>query len=462
MYIDELFANTLLGKGSTKSHLLLQELMKSARDGHLFLKTNEASSLLTPLLQEKNSPLVLYKDALYLRKNWDLETLFTKHMQRFLKEEGKLPSLAPPKEDLTDAQHQAYKLVPKTPLLILSGGPGCGKTFLANEIMQGLLKVKEDASVIFTAPTAKAAGRISHPRVTSKTLHSLLGLKESIDLSKKVKPITCDLIIIDECSMIDIKLWVALFSSLNPNAHILLMGDPDQLPPVETIGIFQDLVLINKIPHVHLDIVKRTDSSTLQNLNLAVKKGDFEKTLSILEDPLMPSAKLFPLPRNLDPFLLLPPDTMILTPFNKGPFGTEALNEAIDKNHPIGKKPIIITKNDYRLGLMNGERGYLKNNEAFFMQNGGEVSYPSYLLSSYELAYAISIHKSQGSEFSHVYLILPDSSETFTREMVYTGITRAKKSVTVFANKETLEKTLQTTSKQETYLKDRLEEALSS
>jgi exodeoxyribonuclease V alpha subunit len=161
---------------------------------------------------------------------------------------------------------------------------------------------------------------------------------------------------------------------------------------------------------------------------------------------------LVPLPK--EPPIPFSNELTILTPFRKGFMGSIFCNEFIEMNKKENlKTPVIITKNDYKFNLMNGDMGWKEGIFGYFPQK-----LPLALISEYELAWAISIHKSQGSEFEHVFIILPEGSEEFGKELIYTAVTRAKKSVTIASSKQTLEKTLSNPSMPISNLKERFNE----
>ena len=135
-----------------------------------------------------------------------------------------------------------------------------------------------------------------------------------------------------------------------------------------------------------------------------------------------------------------------------GPFGVDAINAKISRERSKYKKrPIMITKNDYNIGLMNGELGYLEGSIATFQTAKGPCEFPQSLLPPYEEAFAISIHKSQGSEFDHVHIFLPEESLAFSGSLLYTAITRAKKTVTISTTKEVLIKMIEKMEQIETF-----------
>jgi len=427
-FIDQLFAKTFT-TGDETATAFLEKLMKVSREGHLFLEDPSIQDKISHLLEGDKSPLVHFESCYYLRRNFELETLIIKQLQNLLYAQPKLTFSVKPDSDLYPEQAKALQLAMSSSLTIITGGPGCGKTYLANKIIETLLLKMPNAHIIATAPTGKAASRFQNKKITSQTLHSLLGIYETIDRQPAIKPLIADLIIVDECSMIDLKLWSYLLSSIAPGTSVILMGDPDQLPPVEGGAIFEEFCNIKAINTVHLNKTLRSQSSSLQQLSHFVKHGKGKEAIELFSSTSDSDISFLPLNK------FTPNENLgsILTPFHKGPFGTQAINEQIYSLSNAKVRPIIITKNDYQLGLMNGDIGFIEDDIAVF----NDSSFASSLLYSYDLAWAISIHKSQGSEFDHVCILLPENSELFGRKLLYTAITRAKKSVTIFGDSKT-------------------------
>ncbi len=421
--IDLLFAKALLPSGSQDAFHFLSQLFNQSRQGKPYLLFETLPDELIALAHEEDSPIVIEGARCYLRRNYDLEKGFTLHLDK-ITHQTPLTHRAPPIPiELYPAQKRAFEAIFDHRLVIVTGGPGCGKTYLASKIIEAF----PAKQIIATAPTGKAALRLKHPKAITKTLHSLLQIRQGESFSKSRRPIICDLLVVDECSMIDIRLFKLLFESILPHTHILLMGDPDQLPPIQAGAIFRDLCQNENLLTINLNETKRTDISSIKQLASYFREGDAKSALELLSTPHLP-VKRIDLPKS--PPLMREANSIIITPFKSGPFGTDAINEL---HKGITPSPIMITQNDYKLGLMNGDMGLYQDGIATF-----DKAYPIALLSNYTLAFAISIHKSQGSEFDHVHLFLPPSEEAYTREMIYTAATRARKTLTVYCSPETL------------------------
>jgi len=204
------------------------------------------------------------------------------------------------------------------------------------------------------------------------------------------------------------------------------LGDGNQLPPVESGSIFNDL--IDVVPTAHLTKSLRSNQKEILDLAASILKG------------IAPTSQTFhgPLSHEL---IKKHGSATILTPLREGPWGVKTLNQML---HGTKKEtPIIITRNDTATGLSNGDMGVLISpTQALF--DGKQ--FPVSVLPSYELAYALSIHKSQGSEFDHVVVLAPPGTELFGREMLYTAVTRARKSVVLLGSAEVIAKTVQNSS----------------
>ncbi len=430
-FIDYAFAKAFSGDTHDDEVVsFLRELLKSARDGHLYLHSHTINGKINNLIIGDNSPIVAYNDCYYLRRNWEIEENIATHLHRINKAKSPYNFFVKQDNSLSEEQQKALSLSMSKCLTLITGGPGCGKTYLAKKIIETFLQFNSDAHIIIGAPTGRAANNLAYKDTTFGTLHALLGLRDTFYKESGVKPLIGDLIIIDECSMIDINLWSLLLAAIPSSTHLVLIGDPHQLPPVESGALFHYICKIESIPQINLTKTMRTKSTSIDNLAKLVKDGEADKALSCLENSTCDEIRLsslnhIPIPQNLQ--------ACILTPFCKGTFGTQECNKYIDNILNENERPIIITKNDYHLNLLNGEIGATTKEMAMFK----EKTFPLSLLLSYELAYAISVHKSQGCEFDNVIILLPEGSEIFGREMLYTAITRAKKTVTIYSNKTT-------------------------
>lgn len=414
-----------MGAKSEEEKAYLTALMLASREGHLCLDLSTSDERVRTGAERFSSPYVhRFESLCYLKRNWVYESRILEHVRRLL---GEGPPLFYYSEELNRQQQEAVVSALGHNLSIITGGPGTGKTFIAKHLVKAM---GPNARVFLAAPTGKAAARLqqANPSVSCGTVHALLGIRSERDFLREGSFISSDLIIVDECSMIDVKLLSYFLASVHHGTKVVLMGDSDQLPPVESGSVFADLIDI--VPTARLTDSLRSDRKEILDLAAAVKEGKW-------------SGAIFPLKEIWSEIAGQSWEkTRILSCVREGPWGVNTLNQAIfDEMKGQGRPvPIMVTRTDYDLGLYNGETGWLEGKEAFFPEKE-KIALAS--LSAYEYAYCLSVHKSQGSEFDSVLLAVPPGSEVFGREMLYTAATRAKNSIKIFSDAETIQKTLQ-------------------
>ncbi|MCH9627750.1 MAG: ATP-dependent RecD-like DNA helicase [Chlamydiales bacterium] len=352
------------------------------------------------------------RGRIYLRRNWDCEQRFFHHFHRLKEQEPSLPiKELHLTESLENEQKEAIFQAARRSLSLICGGPGTGKTFTAATLIRHFLPYLKE--VVVAAPTGKAAANLRAPLkglASVQTLHSLL----------KKRQLTADLIVVDEASMIDAEMMASLFAAVKQEARLVLIGDKDQLPPVESGHFFADLAADTTLV-TELNRCLRAELNTIVEWARAVREGK-----EIPVQPLPPFDQLIS--------WVLEEGVCILTPLRHGPWGVERLNQRVLKEHRKRggtRFPIMIKVNDSAVDLYNGDLGEFVPSEkkAYF----GEREVPEYLLPHYEYAYVLSVHKSQGSEYDAVAVLLPEGADVFGREMLYTALTRAKKRVEVYA-----------------------------
>jgi len=422
-------------------------------------------------------PLCRYKDLIYLQKNWILETNFMVHLKRILAGKLRLPISSLPQINplLNEKQKKAVALALASPLCWIGGGPGTGKTFTAAEMVKVFLSAlseeqKRTVLIKIAAPTGKAAShlekKIAHEidpliQVECGTLHSLLHIKSKQSKNLKGPALFADLLLIDEASMLDGKLFTRLLASLQEGGRLILMGDKNQLPPIESGALFADLVDIS-LPGVTLDECLRVEKKELIGFASSIIDGETEKVLSSsfvqcyasssihrIREMIWQRCKLF--------FSSGSEDTnqfRILSCIRKGPLGVDQLNEMVlgrfledKKDDDLFSVPILIKENSESMQLMNGDVGYLvakvsslkkkrfdASDQAYF----SSVSFSALLLPSFEWGYCLSVHKSQGSEYESVIALAPKGSEVFGKEVLYTAVTRAKKQLLLLGERATI------------------------
>ncbi len=355
---------------------------------------------------------------------------------------------------------------------MISGGAGSGKSYT----VAALTKIygEEDLRVVLAAPTGKAAQRIEElSGRRASTIHRLLGFDGKSFARGPEDPIIADVVIVDEVSMVDVPLAWHLFRSIHlERTAVVLVGDHNQLPPVGPGSLLRDLVETRAVPTVVLDQVVR-QAGVLKENSIAVLAGQVRKT-SELEASGRRAWYLvdqFTEPDDAQHFLLklfetvlserlgfdLRDDIQVLTPTHKGPLGTRALNLALQRliqaklwgvEAPIpkpGRRPqllvhdkVIQTRNNYTLGVMNGAVGTVtevaSDGSLRITFEGMPVNIKSGSpnRSDIELAYALTIHKAQGSEFPCAVVVVHKShSFMHHRNLFYTGVTRAKEAVVI-------------------------------
>lgn len=366
-------------------------------------------------------------------------------------------------KELAESQQRAVREAMRQRLLIITGGPGVGKTTILRSIL--LILQSKQVKIVLAAPTGRAAKRLSESTgLEAKTLHRLLEYQGEGDWGRhRGKPLVGDLFVVDEASMIDAPLMAQFLSALPPGAHLLIVGDADQLPSVGPGMVLHDLIASGAVPCVQLtEIFRQAASSRIITSAHAINRGqvpdlkpasrsDFffleASEPEEIRDLIVQLAHTrLPAKYGFDPIA----DIQVLTPMNRNLLGTASLNHSLQLalNPPnevkfeierfqttfrVGDK-VIQTHNNYDKEVFNGDIGHITAIDAdpvklhvrFDAQR--LVEYEPGELDELQLAYALTIHKSQGSEFPCV--IIPVSTQHFVlleRSLIYTAITRAKK-----------------------------------
>ncbi|MCE5334235.1 MAG: ATP-dependent RecD-like DNA helicase, partial [Desulfobacteraceae bacterium] len=383
-------------------------------------------------------------------------------------------------KELDPDQQKALELALSSKIMVITGGPGVGKTYVINRIIRAL----GDRTIELAAPTGKAAKRMSEMTGReARTIHRLL-MYSPMDggfLCNKYNPLDCETLIIDETSMIDVSLMCHLLEAITTKTQVIFVGDVDQLPSVGAGRVLADMIESSVIPVSRLQTLHRQAGESLININaqrinhghrleLQSMRNDFWFVSE--EDPNRIPGQIVQIiqkvPRNFyledgtlemaregDPIpdpnsikLLSMNDIQVLCPQKRGPIGTDYLNEVLRPIlNPIGKKlpgtqfisgdRVIQMTNDYKLEIFNGDIGIVEDSdeEYLFIQfddlkGKKTVSYPRTETGSLKLAYALTIHKSQGSEFPVVVIPIHTTNYMMLRRnLIYTGITRGKKLV---------------------------------
>ena len=415
---------------------------------------------------------------------------------------------------LDEHQVQAVKEAVRNGLLVITGGPGTGKTTTINTIIRYF--EMEGMDIFLAAPTGRAAKRMSETTgFEARTIHRMLELNGGMEGSagferNETNPLETDLVIIDEMSMVDITLMNSLLKAIAPGTRLILVGDINQLPSVGPGSVLKDIIQSEAFNVVMLTkIFRQASTSDIivnahkinrgEEVSLDNKSMDFF-FLKRYEADIIINVVLQLVKQKLPKFVdATPYDIQVLTPMRKGLLGVERLNGILQQylNPPDKSKrekehgdmvfregdKVMQTKNNYQLeweirtkfgltvdkgmGIFNGDMGIITEINDFAetmtveFDEGRKVEYSYKLLDELELAYAITIHKSQGSEYPAVVIpLLNGPSMLMNRNLLYTAVTRARKCVTLVGNDTTFNQMIQNTSQQKRYsgLCDRIRE----
>lgn len=463
---------------------LLQRLTE--RNGHVFATratlVNQAKTLLrcdegmieTSLaVMNSNRDIIDDSDGIYLPRLFFAERGAAKRIVALLhstdeppekkkkeaktgKREVQTPVTQPPEYD--EVQLEAIRTAVEKRVFILTGGPGTGKTTVTRGIIDACRE--KDKRILLAAPTGRAAKRLSEATgMEAKTIHRLLEFSP-VDgfIRDEENPLEGDVLIVDECSMIDIRLFYSLVRAIPSTMHIVLVGDIDQLPSVEPGRVLHDLIDSGIFPVVRLTRIFRQAQSSRIVLNAhAINHGelpdisngrdtDFFFLRSNAPGDIAPTIVQLVTRRLPAAYGVAPTDIQVLTPQQKGDEGTVSLNKllqgAINPTGPtldghafpfrIGDK-VMQTRNNYDKGIFNGDIGFvsdvdMKENCLTINFDGRKVKFESSEIKELLPAYAITIHKSQGSEFPIVVIpVTMAHSHMLMRNLLYTAITRARR-----------------------------------
>ena len=433
------------------------------------------------------------QQRIYFGPFWHAENGSARILRRLLHSQSQLPSVSQQYWDtvfnylaqnrnmiLTEKQRNAVQMAYVSKVSILTGGPGTGKSTSIRALLMVLRKRKIE--VALAAPTGRAAKRLTEATgavgLQAKTLHRLLEYAphDNTYQRNEENPLPYQFVIVDEVSMVDILLFYHLLKALPPDAHLLLVGDADQLPSVGPGNVLRDLLRSEAIPSVVLtELFRQAQQSQIvvnaHRINAGqmptLKRdagGDFFFVPE--EDPIRAQhlvldfvQRRIPTHYHLNPMT----DIQVLSPMYKGPLGVTSLNEELQARlNPsaseilewgghvlrLGDK-VMQVRNDYDRGVFNGDVGWIrvidKENSTVkveFWEEAGPllVSYHFHELDELVLAYAVTVHKSQGSEYPAIVLTLVNQHYMLLqRNLLYTAITRAKRLCVIVGQLRALE-----------------------
>ena len=437
------------------------------------------------------------------------EAELEKNLERLARQQGL---------ELDELQMHAVKECIRNGVFILTGGPGTGKTTTINMIIRYF--EAEGLDIFLAAPTGRAAKRMTETTgFEARTIHRMLELNSALSDDdvhhvsferNEENPLEADVVIIDETSMMDVRIFQSLLKAIVPGTRLVLVGDASQLPSVGPGQVLRDLLNSECFPSVELKKIYRQDeeSDIVMNAHFIdqgqeIRMDNHSKDFFMLErnDPAVIYKHLIQLIRDKLPGYVhcTPFDVQVLTPMRKGALGCETLNgilqEYLNPREPgkmehisgemiyrVGDK-VMQVKNNYQLeweivgkynividrgmGVFNGDMGrIIEINEptsdlVVEFDEGKRVTYPFGELDQLELSYAITIHKSQGSEYPAVLLpLLGGPKMLFTRNLLYTAITRARNCVTILGKSEVVREMIANIreNKRYTALEDRIRE----
>ncbi len=419
------------------------------------------------------------------------------------------------REHVDESQALAIGVGLQKSLVLLTGGPGTGKTHTLAHLLACMFDQTPDLSVALAAPTGKSAHRMSqsisgtlhaielpsplreklHSCSRASTVHRLLGpVHGSVDFKRNTgNPLPHDVVVVDEASMVDLPLMAKLCSALRKDAALILVGDADQLSPVQGGAVYNALIRHGTPNHfcpAQQSVLSRfsgigkfeksqsplygcmvslsrshrrfqgLESAQIDKLCDAIKEGRAEDAVEItqssdqslcliesLDDPwvsdlLRDGYGGLLQSHNAEDALVAMNQFRVLCAHNQGRYGVDGWNDRVRKLFPDtdGQPlPVVISSNDYSIGLFNGDDGVFLNNQAHFLSEDGIRPVSRARLPDYSIGYATTIHRSQGSEFDRVLIVLPPAdARLLTRELLYVAVSRARLGVVLVGDPSSL------------------------
>ena len=415
--------------------------------------------------------------------------------------------------ELSEKQKEAVQAVNDNNVTIITGGPGTGKTTIIKSIIE--IYIKQNNKIVLAAPTGRAAKRMTEATgYEAMTIHRMLEINGEADRERDMKkgnasmfernegnPLETDVIIIDEMSMVDLYLMNALLQAMVPGTRLIIVGDANQLPSIGAGNVLKDMIASGQFKVVELNQIFRQEegSHIVRNAHLIhqgrpveldnksrdfffLQRNNIQDVLGVL---------VYLVRDKLPGYVHVKPyDIQILTPMRKGELGVERLNQVMQQylNPPSDEKKekeiafglfregdkVMQIKNNYQIewemrnskgftvdkgvGVFNGDMGIITEINDYtekitvLFDETREVQYPYATLDELELAYAVTIHKSQGSEYPAVVMpILSGPRVLFHRNLLYTGVTRAKNCLTIVGDRNMLFSMIQNVNEQRRY-----------
>ncbi len=490
---------------------LVHTLQQAVQDGHVYLPREhllesasrlldvEAEALARPLATLEETGAVVVEpgpdgEGVFLPRLYEAETLTAGELLRLL--DGPEPFQVEPEPavawferrsglTLDGEQRRALVTALANRVTVITGGPGTGKT----TIVKGLTSVMaaKERTVLLAAPTGRAAKRLSEATgLPARTIHRLLEYQpaDHAFARHRQRPLEGDLLVLDEVSMLDVELAAALLAAVPPRCRLVLVGDADQLPSVGPGQVLGDIIASQRIPVVRLTHIFRQDRESLIVANahrinagrmpelprdgeLAdfyfIERGDPAAAAATVVD--LVSSRI-PSRFGLDPVA----DVQVLTPVHRGELGVTSLNAGLQQAiNPSGEElelgfrrfrrgdKVMQIRNNYDLGVFNGDLGRvqgLDEEEGTLLVNfdGRLVPVPPENLDELTVAYACTIHKSQGSEYPAVVIALHDQHWVMLqRNLLYTAVTRGRRLVVIVGTRRAMARAVRNASQQRRY-----------
>lgn len=446
---------------------------------------------------QQPAPLVYDGQRLYFWRQWHEEYALARQLVKLLTPQPAVAVSLSADDPANALQRAAIELAARQPFSVITGGPGTGKTFTLVRIVRALQAAQPDLRIALAAPTGKAAQRMQAVlsaefiqagitmgnMQTAQTVHRLLGLGGAAPRYHAKNCLPFDLIVIDEGSMLDLALASQLFAAIGAGTRLIILGDANQLAAVDAGAVLADLSEVALLSPYRIELqdsrrfdpqqgIGRLAAAVLKNNRAAIGHAlaDGGQVQHHLPNEVQPeltyqqlwqgfSAYVDALQQQSTPAELFAcfEQYRILCAQRSGLFGTQQVNRAMSSRLQLALgirksrqqewyhgRPVLVTRNDYGLRLSNGDIGLCLSDEQgrwqlYFAHLPEPIAVTRIAMEQLDTAFALTIHKSQGSEFLRVAMVLDrKAGELLSRELVYTALTRAKQQIDVWADREVL------------------------